>query len=504
MDFSSPPESITISPEMPMSPDLLAAVGNVIIGLKTAPHHRSLLLSDENHGCRPRNGLTRNPATSIRTFKVLDALASLSVSRAKSQVVSIGLQLDKNNFILTISENDPVEPETVAYLTETWRILRELSGIFAAERNSHPGTNPDHWQNWAGQSPPVPRYLTPADALIAHLASHVYTFTKDKFWRRLNRWWPQLRAFTNQFITAKHHVLTREESLLRDSVLAFRMGLDALDAGGDRRWSDVVRRMDTAAEKAAALLVDRYGLESWVHAMQSTFPLRRALEKVTSHHRYFTELVGFANSPRLHRFFAKNPTIAVVPDAFDDIPRYTLPDGEDVWHAILSDICTDEDLPLAKDAKTVQRAIAGDDQDPCVHSECALIAHYEVHRGHGRPPLFSYIGVSKLSCMPCHLWIKALSARTGRTYYTRGTHGKWYRGWRAPNLAADQAVWDAGEAEALQGMMAGVLCERLREGKGGRSASDSTDASGETVYEVSDKRKAEVQEMLSGGIGKEI
>lgn len=505
LQFSSPPDSITTPAEMPMSPDLLAAVGNVIIGVKIAPHHRAILLSDPHHGCLPINGLTKNSATSLRTFKVLDALASLSVSRPKSQVVSIGLQIDTNNITLTIAENDPIAVETIQYVGNTWRMLRELSQIYADERNGHPNTN---WQHWAGLSPPVPRFLSAADNLIAQLAAHVYTFTVEKFWRRLNRWWPKLRTFTNQFITAKKHKLNREESLLRDSVLAFRMGLDTLGVGDkcrSVRWSDVVRLMDTAAKNASELLADKYGLESWVHAMQSTFPLRRALEKVTSHHRYFTELVGFAHSPRLHRFFSLVPTIATVPDCFDDIPRHTLPDGEGSWHAIVTGICVDTPVLIGEVVAKLQKNLSGEDQDPCVHSECALVAHYEVNRGKGLKPPFSYMGVSKLSCMPCYLWLKAVSQQTGRNYYTRGTHGKWCRGWRAPNLGPDPAAWDAGETKILEGSMAGVLRERLREENHGvRNGSDSTDASGDTMYVASEKHEAEVKEMLSEGIGKEI
>lgn len=507
LQFSAPSDSIIISPEMPMSPDLLAAVGNLVIGVKISPHHRAMLLADPNHNCRPMNGLTTNSATSLRTFKVLDALASLAVSRQKSQVVSIGLQFDTNSITLTIAENDPVTAETIEYVSKTWRMLRDLSQIYAGKRNSQRDAGPDRWQHWVGLSPPVPRNLSLADDLISQLASHVYTFTDEKFWRRLNRWWPPLRAFTNQYITIKNHNLNHEESLLRDSVLAFRMGLDALGMRDERlsvRWPDVVRRMDTAAEYASELLADKYRLESWVHAMQSTFPLRLALEKVTSHHRYFTELVGFANSPRLHRFFSLTPTFVAVPDCFDHIPRYTLPDGEDFWHTILNHICADTPVSLGRVVATLHNNLSGEDQDPCVHSECALVAHYEVHRGKGLTPPFSYIGVSKLSCMPCHLWLKALSERTGRNYYTRGAHGKWYRGWRAPNIGPDPATWNAGETGGLETMMAGILRENLKEQHGVRSASDSTDASGDTRYEASEKHRAEVKEMLSDGIGKEI
>lgn len=173
--------------------------------------------------------------------------------------------------------------------------------------------------------------------------------------------------------------------------------------------------------------------------MQSTFPLRRAVEKVTSHHRYCTELVGFDNSPPLHLFLTLTPSVAIVPDSFDAIQRYLLPDGHDSWHRILSEICNDTTLSLSQVAASLHTSLGSVDQNSYVHSECALVVHYQTHRATGAPPPFGYIGVSKLSCMPCYPWIKVLSQRTGRSYYIRGVHGKWYRGWRAPNLGPDGA-----------------------------------------------------------------
>lgn len=359
-----------------------------------------------------------------------------------------------------------------------------------------------------GQSPPVPNHLTPAETLIAHLAKRVYTFTEKKFRHRVNRWWPRLRAFTNTFIRAKNHKLNEMESLLRVAVLSFRMALDALDAGNDVNWSEVVDFTNAAATAATKVLDNKYHLETWTKDMEADFSLRRALEKVTSHHRYFNELVGFAHSPRLHRFFSLQPSIDAVPDRFDSVPRYTLPATEAAWLTLLQDICVDapeltkEPSLLAKVSATLHKEISGDDQDPSVHSECALVAHFERHRGHGAPPPFSYIGVSKLCCMPCHLWLQALSERTGRNYYMRGSHGKWYRGWRAPDLAAaDGGVWDTGNTEVLQRSMADVLVAQLKDSHGIRSGSDSTDASGNTVYarnETKEKALAEKMDMCVG------
>lgn len=64
-EFSSPPESPIITPEMRMSPDILAAVGNFVIGVKASPHHRTMLHGDPNNTCHLENGLTKNSATSL-------------------------------------------------------------------------------------------------------------------------------------------------------------------------------------------------------------------------------------------------------------------------------------------------------------------------------------------------------------------------------------------------------------------------------------------------------
>ena len=52
-------------------------------------------------------------------------------------------------------------------------------------------------------------------------------------------------------------------------------------------------------------------------------------------------------------------------------------------------------------------------------------------------PIFSYLGVSKLSCSACKLWIEAYNQQERVKYYTRGSHGKWYWPWGLPQL--DQA-----------------------------------------------------------------
>lgn len=50
---------------------------------------------------------------------------------------------------------------------------------------------------------------------------------------------------------------------------------------------------------------------------------------------------------------------------------------------------------------------------------------------------FSYIGVSKLSCAACKIWIEGYNQQEGPNFYTRGCHGKWYWPWGLPELNQD-------------------------------------------------------------------
>lgn len=222
--------------------------------------------------------------------------------------------------------------------------------------------------------------------------------------------------FTNALIRAKNHKLNEMESILRVDVLSFHMTLDALDTKNDQscvNWGKFVNLMKSAVAAARKLLDNKYHLDTWTNHMKD-FALRRALEKVMSHHRHPCELVGFARSQRLHRSFSLQPIIDTVPDSFDSVPRYTLLGTQAAWLALLQDMSADAPEVTGKPAfldnvsATLHGKVSGVDQNPTVRSECALVAYYERHRVHGGPPPFSYIGVSKFCCMPCHLWLQAV------------------------------------------------------------------------------------------------
>ena len=83
---------------------------------------------------------------------MLDALAGISVSRLKSQVVAISLQLDPNSreIHLTIAENSDVTDGLVSHLTHIWELLRLLSSEYADRRGDDLYQNQSNTHTLAG------------------------------------------------------------------------------------------------------------------------------------------------------------------------------------------------------------------------------------------------------------------------------------------------------------------------------------------------------------------
>ena len=100
----------------------LVALMNVAIGSQA--HHTPR----QNHipVANITGGLLNYDEGKERTFPILDALASISVSDPKTQVVAIALQLQLkySKVCLTVAENEKVKDGLVQYLHEVWSMLR--------------------------------------------------------------------------------------------------------------------------------------------------------------------------------------------------------------------------------------------------------------------------------------------------------------------------------------------------------------------------------------------
>lgn len=509
----SPSPSTSPPPGLPLaSAELIVAMMSATGGRQPRDDERKFFNKSVNSiSWVPGTGISSDLTTNDRFRRILDALASLCISRTRIQVLAIGFQIDQPNRRLTISiaENCDVDPATVEYLEDIWRMLKDLSDVYAGQRpqTGHPSTGLP-WNSYVGTSPQIPRSQAAA-AIIENLTERVYTFTLDKQLKRIKKWWdptdkPGLLDFARIFQARMGKQLSGNDGKLEMFLLLIRDTITRLRAP-NVDWTHVIKFMKKAIDIARELLEgdDPYWCNrlaiSFIPPLSSpdakrepAFPLARAIEKLTSHHRYLHEIISFAHSPRLRLAFELRMEVKPV-QARTPPGTVQLPTSTEDWRIVLEDLCVHHDRQLRPEQavpilESLMRFCAKTPTARRVHCECTLVAHYDRLRSiEGYVPPFSYIGVSKLSCKPCTVWFGAFNARGNGhpKFYTRGTHGKWYYPWTAPAIAR----WDPD----MRHLLGSQFVAYLRAEGVARSASDSTVASEEGAWEEDHVEDEEVR-----------
>jgi hypothetical protein len=182
--------------------------------------------------------------------------------------------------------------------------------------------------------------------------------------------------------------------------------------------------------------------------------LRRAIEKLIALPRNINSLLCFAFSPRKRKIF-RNTILQIIPVDHQTPLAGNWPSDAQEWQEFQQRIYNRHNLEDARrpDEKTdFERLLKGGKQ--IVHCECAVISFL-----HRQPslPAFGYIGVSKLSCKACFLWLSAYNRHANSAQYRiRGAIDKWYMGWQKPVL--DQTT-QAKVDDALFKMIEKEFCE---------------------------------------------
>lgn len=140
-------------------------------------------------------------------------------------------------------------------------------------------------------------------------------------------------------------------------------------------------------------------------------------------------LVAFANSSRLRAGFMYDRTVQAVPPARPASVK--LPESVAEWCSVVESVCQGYQAVGQSQVRTIAQKLLKGTQILEVHAECNLINFLETD-GSSTPAL-SYIGVSKLCCQPCQIWIEAVNHVAKKNYSVKGTHEKWYSSWGMPN-----------------------------------------------------------------------
>lgn len=113
-------------------------------------------------------------------------------------------------------------------------------------------------------------------------------------------------------------------------------------------------------------------------------------------------------------------------------------------------------------------------KNACVHAEIYLASYLR----DGDIPVFPYLGVSKLSCDGCNLFLNASATVTSTGIYTCGTHGKFYASWPFPSFK-DGETHEKVRSEMIRIELARALLSYINE-EHFRKLSDSSTGSADS------------------------
>lgn len=163
------------------------------------------------------------------------------------------------------------------------------------------------------------------------------------------------------------------------------------------------------------------------------------MKTLTSKDRHIQTLINAAALRELRPLFVFPMTVEPVsptPDIAVKVPTDTAIQPElayiirAMYESIKPKIAT---RMIEKEASCLQKTLRENNQNTginngVVHCECGLVAFLHRKSAADLATQFNYIGVSKLSCGPCHAWLMAYNETSDHRfkYHTKGTHGRWF------------------------------------------------------------------------------
>jgi len=204
---------------------------------------------------KPKFGFVDDDIINFHTCYILDALAHLSVSQERSQVVALGLQFNQatNQARLIVAENTNVADGLISHLKDIWGNLQELSNIYDLQRRMRSEVlqlvSPDMGVD-VGQS------------LKKKIFGDIYQYSWKKQANRIAKWLGPLGNFMKVF---KNYPLGQGSEHIV-SLCHFHMAMVSVNgklcdnASSPlmyEEWEDVYRQTSTANEIAKIILKAR-------------------------------------------------------------------------------------------------------------------------------------------------------------------------------------------------------------------------------------------------------
>ncbi|KAG0642757.1 hypothetical protein HOY80DRAFT_998275 [Tuber brumale] len=306
---------------------------------------------------------------------------------------------------------------------------------------------------------------------------------------RVGKWWDDFHDFMVTLFHKRGHDLQGSESDSQTVYFGLKYvysvtSIDELHNTGLEHWEQAYKYSNIACYFVRDFTRPGNSFCEEIVASMDTSPfnLHLALEKLTTQHQYFETLIAFANSPRLQVILQYELIIAIVPKIKG--PALELPSSASDWESIIYRItspylerdynwvmregthmhsefkklqwdavvhceCSFVMYLMAMREQAAQRCAGSGSreraqmlgivkEDQLRHSSPGLSACTDVHNKAETGSTGTYLGVSKLSCRACDLWLKYFNDLHYPRFYTRGRHGKWYWPWAVPEFESDR------------------------------------------------------------------
>ncbi|KAK0444254.1 uncharacterized protein EV420DRAFT_1574986 [Desarmillaria tabescens] len=402
-----------------------------------APESYLAILASSSEQCSFDNA--KSSSSERQTLELLDALAGICVSQAQGEpeVYASAMETSPESCTIFIIGNHEVVPqETQHYVVDICRQLTDVANLVDSAGLSHkPFTHDLHTS-------------------INGIYTSVLSFTFDKFRARLTKWngaWLKRgaeieRRLVDETERNKFQKLKIAFNLLHQLAASFHttdaLRLHQVLATISRSWK--LNNPDTKA------FIHKLDLLPRTDKTDEPFLIERYLCKILKTHNETVKLISFAVSPRRGHIFRNQVKLVFL---CSETRRVEL-DMKTAINTLVRQMDT-----IDEDRVFLHQFIdnGDDDQYTCrPHCECTMLATIlQRWRMQQRPA--PIIGVSKLSCLGCHLFFLAYNkARSQLTetdlpleFVVTGAHNTPHLPWVSPDLTSIDPSLHAGIQQHL-------------------------------------------------------
>jgi hypothetical protein len=292
---------------------------------------------------------------------------------------------------IIVASNGAVPRDTINYLTTIWSLLRMISTHVQDLPGARSHTSP----------PDIPQKGELMN-LVWRFEIEVIKFTFPKIRKRIAK----LHNIPSDHVSPVHPI-----NNVKRFIACFDRGFPRKPDDDDRDAWDRLRKMLKGACGAIKTCLDHGLPEEWPTSRRAS--LERSLRKFLSIEADNKVMTRVAASPQCRRIFDHMPDIIPLPEQRRAV---NIPDSSDRWEMAIERLLmyynqSPNVSQQLMDPDIVRRDCDANSDRPYpypqtapVHCEVKLFLHLwnEQHRPiNPKPPAYSYIGISKLSCLAC-------------------------------------------------------------------------------------------------------